>query len=78
MLTFSFEKAGGFDKQYFAGEEMYLTLALRKRGRFVVLNESVKTSARKVRMRATATSGVAMTVAFVLIRALNVHGDPQR
>ena len=87
LLTFSFEKAGGFDEQYFAGEEMYLPLALRKRGRFVVLKESVTTSARKVRMRATATSGtprlilllgVAMTVAFVLIRALNVYGDPQR
>lgn len=45
-----FEAIGGFDEQYFAGEEMYLTLALRKRGRFVILKEPVTTSARKVRM----------------------------
>lgn len=46
----SFEKIGGFDEQYFAAEEMYLSLALRKLGRFVILKESVTTSARKVRM----------------------------
>ncbi|CAN5547844.1 glycosyltransferase [soil metagenome] len=46
----SFEAAGGFDEQYFAGEEVYLTLALRKLGRFVILKEPVTTSARKVRM----------------------------
>jgi glycosyltransferase involved in cell wall biosynthesis len=45
-----FEAVGGFDEHYFAGEEMYLTLALRKRGRFVILKEPVVTSARKVRM----------------------------
>lgn len=45
-----FESVGGFDEQYFAGEEMYLTLALRKRGRFAILKEPVTTSARKVRM----------------------------
>lgn len=45
-----FEAIGGFDETYFAGEEMYLTLALRKMGRFIVLKESVTTSARKVRM----------------------------
>lgn len=45
-----FEAVGGFDEQYFAGEEMYLTLALRKLGRFVILPERVTTSARKVSM----------------------------
>ena len=45
-----FETVGGFDEQYFAGEEMYLTLSLRKLGRFVILKEPVTTSARKVRM----------------------------
>ena len=45
-----FEAIGGFDEQYFAGEEVYLTLALRKRGRFVILPEPITTSARKVRM----------------------------
>jgi hypothetical protein len=50
MRRESFEKAGGFDEQYFAGEEMYLTLALKKLGRFKLLAEPITTSARKVRM----------------------------
>lgn len=45
-----FEAVGGFDEQYFAGEEMYLTLALRKRGRFVILPHPITTSARKMSM----------------------------
>ncbi len=45
-----FEKAGGFDEQYFAGEEVYLTLALKKLGRFKILAEPIVTSARKIRM----------------------------
>ena len=45
-----FEAAGEFDEQYFAGEEMYLTLALKKLGRFIILPEPITTSARKVRM----------------------------
>ncbi|MBA2242959.1 MAG: glycosyltransferase [Chthoniobacterales bacterium] len=46
----SFEAAGGFDEQYFAGEEVYLTLALKKLGRFRILREPIVTSARKIRM----------------------------
>lgn len=46
----SFEAVGGFDEQYFAGEEVYLTLALKKLGRFKILREPIVTSARKVRM----------------------------
>jgi len=46
----SFDAVGGFDEQYFAGEEVYLTLALKKRGRFKILREPIITSARKVRM----------------------------
>ena len=50
MRRESFEEVGGFDEQYFAGEEMYLTLALKKLGRFILLEEPITTSARKVRM----------------------------
>jgi hypothetical protein len=46
----SFEAVGGFDEQYFAGEEVYLTLALKKLGPFKVLREPIVTSARKLRM----------------------------
>ena len=50
MRRESFEEVGGFDEQYFAGEEMYLTIALKKLGRFKLLPEPITTSARKVRM----------------------------
>jgi glycosyltransferase involved in cell wall biosynthesis len=46
----NFNAIGGFDEQYFAGEEVYFTLALKKLGRFKVLAEPVVTSGRKLRM----------------------------
>ena len=46
----NFEAVGGFDEQYFAGEEVYFSLALRKLGRFKVLREPIITSGRKLRM----------------------------
>lgn len=44
-----FEAVGGFDEALFAGEEIALSLALKRRGRFVALRESVLTSSRKIR-----------------------------
>jgi glycosyltransferase involved in cell wall biosynthesis len=44
-----FEAVGGFDERLFAGEEIALSLALRRQGRFVALRESVITSSRKIR-----------------------------
>ena len=46
----NFETIGGFDEQYFVGEEVYFSLELRKLGRFKVLREPVVTSGRKLRM----------------------------
>jgi len=46
----NFQATGGFDEQYFAGEEVYFSLALRKLGRFKLLREPVVTSGRKLRM----------------------------
>jgi glycosyltransferase involved in cell wall biosynthesis len=46
----NFEEIGGFDEQYFVGEEVYFTLALRQLGRFKVLREPILTSGRKLRM----------------------------
>lgn len=46
----NFHAAGSFDEQYFAGEEVYFTLALKKRGRFKILSDPVVTSGRKLRM----------------------------
>lgn len=45
----AFEAVGGFDEKLFAAEEAYLSLALHKQGRFVILRESVLTSGRKLR-----------------------------
>ena len=45
-----FEKVGGFDEQYFAGEEVYFSLALKKIGPFKILRAPIVTSARKLRM----------------------------
>jgi len=46
----NFDVIGGFDEQYFAGEEVYFSLELKKLGRFKVLREPVVTSGRKLRM----------------------------
>ena len=46
----NFDAIGGFDEQYFAGEEVYFSLALRRLGLFKVLREPIVTSGRKLRM----------------------------
>ena len=43
----AFERAGGFDEQYFASEEIHLSRALKRLGRFVILPDAVVTSGRK-------------------------------
>jgi glycosyltransferase involved in cell wall biosynthesis len=47
----AFEEVGGFDERHFAGEEVMLSIALKKQGRFVILREQVETSARKAEGR---------------------------
>ena len=46
----AFEAAGGFDERYFAGEEIVLSEAMKRRGRFVILGDSVLTSGRKPKL----------------------------
>ena len=46
----NFAKIGGFDEEFFVGEEVYFSLALRKLGRFKILPEPIVTSGRKLRM----------------------------
>ncbi|HST29700.1 MAG TPA: glycosyltransferase [Chthoniobacterales bacterium] len=46
----NFEAVGGFDESLFIGEEVYFSLALRKLGRFRILDEPVITSGRKLRI----------------------------
>jgi glycosyltransferase involved in cell wall biosynthesis len=47
----AFEAVGGWDERHFAGEEIMLSLALRRHGRFVILRETVVTSSRKFHQR---------------------------
>jgi glycosyltransferase involved in cell wall biosynthesis len=46
----NFDAIGGFDEQYFAGEEVYFSLELKKLGPFKLLRQPVITSGRKLRM----------------------------
>ena len=46
----NFEAVGGFDEKYFAGEEVFLSLALKKIGRLKIIPEPMVTSGRKLRM----------------------------
>ena len=50
----AFEAAGGFDESVYAGEEIYTSQRLKKIGRFIVLPETLATSARKVHGRSFA------------------------
>jgi glycosyltransferase involved in cell wall biosynthesis len=44
----AFEAAGGFDEGFYAGEDVAMSRALARQGRFVILREGVRTSARKL------------------------------
>jgi glycosyltransferase involved in cell wall biosynthesis len=44
----AFEAAGGFDERYYASEEIGLSKALKRQGRFVIVAPFVTTSARKL------------------------------
>jgi glycosyltransferase involved in cell wall biosynthesis len=45
----AFEAVGGFDEGLYASEECFLSRALQRQGRFVLLREAVLTSGRKLR-----------------------------
>jgi len=46
----NFLAVGGFDEVYFAGEEVFFTVAVKRLGKFTVLREPAITSGRKLRM----------------------------
>jgi glycosyltransferase involved in cell wall biosynthesis len=60
----NFELAGGFDEQFFAGEEVYFTIALKKLGRFKLLPRPIVTSGRKLRMH---SAGYILKRSFTLL-----------
>ncbi len=61
----NFDRAGGFDGQLFAGEEIYFSQALKKLGRFRVLADPVVTSGRKLRMH-SARQILGLSVGIIL------------
>ena len=50
VRTDVFNRVGGFDERYFASEEIHLSRAVKKHGRFVILRDFVITSGRKGRL----------------------------
>jgi glycosyltransferase involved in cell wall biosynthesis len=44
-----FERIGGFDQQYFLAEELFISKALKRHGKFIIVPDAVVTSARKFR-----------------------------
>ncbi len=70
----AFEAVGGFDETYFGGEEIIMSRALKRQGRFVVLRQTVLTSGRKLR-----THSVAEVWLFMIRQALRgTRGVRQR
>ena len=51
----AFQRAGGFDENYYAAEEVVFVAALKRQGRFVILAETVVTSGRKMRVHSFLT-----------------------
>lgn len=45
----AFDAVGGFDEKYYGAEEIVMSRALKRQGRFVILKQAVTTSARKMR-----------------------------
>lgn len=60
----AFVAAGGFDERYYASEEVHLSQALKRQGRFVILRTHVTTSARKLEGRS------ALGMLWMLVRLL--------
>lgn len=53
VLREVFENVGGFDTEQFAAEERYLSEAIQKQGKFVIVKHPVETSGRKLRIYST-------------------------
>ena len=71
----AFEAAGGFDETTYAGEEIHFSRALKRIGRFVIVREWVRTSARKVEGR---TFWDMMRINFDVMRKAGLDGRIRR
>lgn len=66
----AFLAAGGFDERYFASEEIHLSRALKRQGRFVIVGPPVTTSGRKFRLYSFLE--IALTLGRCLFRGTKV------
>jgi len=57
----AFVSVGGFDETFFGAEELIMSRALKRRGKFVILRQAVRTSGRKLR---THSAGEVLLVMF--------------
>ncbi len=61
----AFDAIGGFDVRYFIGEEVILSAALKRIGKFVILPQRVSTSPRKVQLHGKIeTLGIILRLLF--------------
>jgi glycosyltransferase involved in cell wall biosynthesis len=61
----AFQTAGGFDENYYAWEDVLFVRALKRQGRFAILDETVVTSGRKFRAHSF-LSGARLLIRLVL------------
>ena len=61
----AFNAVGGFDEKYYGAEEIVMSRTLKRQGKFVILKQTVTTSARKLR-----TYSVRETMMFMARMAL--------
>jgi len=72
----AFDAAGGFDEALYAAEELRMSRALRRHGRFVLLRDRVITSGRKI--RAYSTSELLVMTFQIIIGGKRGLRDPNR
>jgi glycosyltransferase involved in cell wall biosynthesis len=60
----AFYAAGGFDERFYGAEEIIMSRALKRQGKFVVLSQMVVTSARKLRTYS------AREILFLMVRMM--------
>jgi len=72
----AFDAAGGFDEALYAAEELSMSRALRRHGRFVLLRDRVITSGRKI--RAYSTSELLVMTFQIIIGGKRGLRDPNR
>jgi glycosyltransferase involved in cell wall biosynthesis len=65
----AFEAVGGFDETLYGAEEIFMSRALKRQGRFVVLREAVTTSGRK--LRAYTAGELLRMLAWLAVRGPN-------